>query len=81
MTNDEQRQADIDMLKRHSEQLSEHFDCVQIFACRHIPAELNGTRIANYGSGNWYARYGQVKHWVIEHEEQTRESLRRDNAE
>lgn len=77
MTNDEQRQADIDMLKRHCEQLSEHFDTVQIFCTRHMPAELDGTRTLNYGSGNWYARYGQVRCWTLEHDEEHREYGRR----
>ncbi len=78
MTHDEQREADIAMLKKVSEQLSEHFDSVQLFASRHMPAELDGTRIVNYGSGNWYARYGQVRMWITEHEEAAREDARSD---
>lgn len=82
MSNDEQqREADVEMLRNACEALGDHFDSVQIFVTRHMPAEADGTRIVNYGSGNWFARYGQVRHWVIEHEEQARESVRRDNAE
>lgn len=76
MTNEEQRKADVEMLKQHTQQLSEHFDSVQIFVNRHMPAELDGTRVVNYGSGNWYARYGQVRMWVTDHEERERQGAR-----
>jgi len=76
MNNEEQKQADLDMLKRTSEQLSEHFDTVQIFVTSHMAAELDGTRTINYGSGNWFARYGQVRMWVTDHEERERQSAR-----
>lgn len=78
MSPEEQREADIALLRQACDRLGESFDCVQIFASRHMPAELDGTRVVNYGSGNWYARYGQVKHWLIEHEEVCRELSRRD---
>lgn len=79
MTNDEQREFDVNLLKKHSEQLSEHFDTIQIFATRHMPAELNGTRTVEYGSGNWYARYGQAKLWTVRHDEMERKSAAQDD--
>ena len=67
------------MLRRHAEALSEHFDAVQIFVANHNPAELDGTASINYGIGNWYTRYGQVREWVIMQEEQARIKARKDN--
>lgn len=55
---------DLEIVKRHCQQLGEHFDSVQIFVTRHMPAELSGTRNINYGSGNWFTRYGQVQMWL-----------------
>ena len=79
MTNDKQRDADIDMLRKAAEQLGDHFDTVQVFATRHMPAELDGTCVVNYGTGNWFARYGQVRMWITKHEERERESERRED--
>jgi len=40
-----------------------HFDTVQVFCTRH---DDNGgvTQTMHNGSGNWYARYGQIKSFV-----------------
>jgi len=81
MTDDTQRQADIEMVKAHCNQLSEHFDTVQIFVSRHMPAELEGTRTINFGAGNWYARYGQVVQRKIASDERERIAERKDNEE
>ncbi len=61
------KERDHAMLKRHVAQLAEHFETVQIFATRHS-AEHDGTVGAQWGEGNWYARYGQVKEWVVREE-------------
>lgn len=37
--------------------LAEHFDAVQIFACRHADGK---TFCVSKGAGNWYARRGMV---------------------
>ena len=55
--------------------LIEHFDSVHIFATRNEPTE-NGTVQVSMGLGNWFARYGQIKHWVIAEEEVSREKVR-----
>jgi len=52
------------MLKEHVAQLGQHFDTVHIFVTRVSPKE-GGTINANWGDGNWYARYGQVHNWFI----------------
>ena len=65
MRSEEQKQADLDIVKNHTEALGEHFDHVQIFCGRHMPAEAEGTVSVNWGSGNWFSRYGQVHEWMV----------------
>lgn len=67
------RKDDVERVKRYVTQLGEHFECVQIFVSRHIPAELDGTISTNQGSGNWFARYGQIREWITYEEQRMRE--------
>lgn len=60
--------------------LGEHFDSVQIFVTRHEASD-GGTIRAIEGRGNWFARYGQVREWVIREEETSRVHAREDNKE
>lgn len=53
--------------------LAEHFDAVEIFVSRH---DLDGTRTICKGCGNWHARLGIVREWLINTEEQIREEGR-----
>ena len=53
--------------------LSEHFEAVQIFASRD---EGGGTMHVETGSGNFYARYGQIREWLDGAEERTRVEVR-----
>lgn len=48
--------------------LMEHFDCVQIFVSQNAEGEHGGTVHHNYGAGNWFARYGQVRQWLVQKE-------------
>lgn len=59
--------------------LGEHFDSVHIFATRHESGQFGGTIRISRGTGNFFARYGQIKAWVsveeaIECHRATRES-------
>ena len=74
--NEERLNPDLQMLRKACETLGEHFDTVHIFAGRHDPAEAGGTVTCRWGSGNWYARYGQIKEWVICQEQQFRNSTK-----
>lgn len=62
----------IAILKKAVHDLGEHFDSVQIFVTIHQPAEVGGTMHAAAGVGNWYARFGQIREWLIRTEEDTR---------
>lgn len=58
--------------------LTEHFDAIQVFVTRHESGELGGTVRVSKGVGNWYARYGQIKHWIIVEEHASRLSVKPD---
>lgn len=46
--------------------LGEHFENVQIFASTmQDGSEGGGTFHISKGTGNWFARYGQVRSWII----------------
>jgi hypothetical protein len=67
---------DLEMVRKHLSTLSEHFDTVQVFVQR--TASEGGTMTLHLGTGNWYARYGQVREWIIKREEEARIESRKD---
>lgn len=70
---------DLERLRDAANALGEHFDTVQILVTRHEEGET-GTVNASWGTGNWFARFGQVREWVIKSEERSRELIRRDDS-
>jgi hypothetical protein len=62
------KKSDLAKVEACALQLGEHFDAVQIFASRHEPTELAGTRFVTFGVGNWYTRYGLTREWVLSEE-------------
>lgn len=72
---------DLAMLRKHINELGEHFDTVHIFATRHEPSESGGTISAQSGCGNWHARYGQVAQWLIRQDERERIEAREESKE
>lgn len=61
--------AEADRIAQESvARLSEHCDAVTIFISRRREFGRDGTLRAVFGAGNWYARYGQVKQWIIAEE-------------
>lgn len=67
--------ADYAMLEQHAQKLVEHFDSVQIFCTRNSP-DLNGTVHIGYGRGNYFARLGQIRAWLIKEDEGFRVDIR-----
>ena len=63
---EQDRKREVKVLNRAINDLSEHFDTVQVFVTKHEPAEENGTIEYNGGIGNFYARFGHVGMWVDE---------------
>jgi hypothetical protein len=58
---------------RALEILQEQFDHVQIFASI---SDGDGTRYVNKGFGDNFARYGQIRQWLIKEEEISRMEAR-----
>lgn len=59
----EERERDQLLLQQACSQLRRNFDSVQIFAVRTNPGG-DSTVSANWGSGDWYSRYGAAQLWV-----------------
>lgn len=56
--------------------LGEYFDSVHIFATRHEEGVEGGTVAISFGSGNWFARRGQIRDWSIKKDEIARQETR-----
>lgn len=67
---------DLELVRKAAEQLSEHFDSVQILATRHESGKEDGTINVNYGIGNWFARYGQAYEWLVKCDERIKMDVR-----
>lgn len=52
---------DEEILRKALGMLGEEFDSVQVFCTRH---DGEGTLNVTRGTGNWFARWGQVVQWV-----------------
>lgn len=76
---DERAESDMRIVRSHVTQLAEHFDTIQVFCTRHMETELGGTIVLHLGSGNWFARYGGVREWVIKQEESMRITERNED--
>lgn len=76
--------ADLELLQKHTAQLAEQFDTVQIFCTRYVSDESDsdcGTASVTDGTGNWFARRGQVSEWLVKQDEQTKVHVRREETE
>lgn len=71
MPSDEDQQK---LVNSTAAQLAEHFDSVLIIATRKAPT---CTERFTGKAGNYFASFGAAKCWVIEEEEDFRESMRR----
>lgn len=78
---DKSRQLEVDVAKVNEalDVLREHFDAAMIFVSRHDSEsrdeEEHGTVNVQIGFGNWYARFGHVRDWLIQQETFTRNSV------
>lgn len=72
---------DVALVRKHAQELGEHFDSCQIFCTRHEEGEHQGTVNIHIGVGNWFTRYGQVAEWFVKQEEFTRITARKDEGE
>lgn len=70
---DSEKDVDIERLRKHAGQLSEHYDTAQIVVTKLNPD--GSTRRIAQGIGNWYARYGSVIEWIKTEEEKAKQEL------
>lgn len=74
MDDKEKNDRALEKMKDACAALGAHFDTVQILATKH--SSQTGTFRTAWGIGNSYARYGQVKDWLIREEAYAREEER-----
>lgn len=60
-----------ELLDKAAQDLSEHVDSVQIFCTLH-QGDATVTAAYDSGSGNIFARIGQIKDWVIRQDQFTK---------
>lgn len=75
------READQKRLSDAVNTLTEHFDSVQIICTRYDPATEGGTVTVDEGGGNWFARVGSVKRWLVWQDERERIDCRKREGE
>lgn len=56
--------TDLERVKEAVRVLGEHFDTVQIFVTTYNGDNDGTTRNINTGTGNWFARYGQILDFI-----------------
>ena len=59
-----QEEKDMAIIQHHADILRGHFDSVQIFATRQDDKKKITSNVST-GSGNWYARYGYIRCWLL----------------
>ena len=74
---DNQRDKKMELIKNQVRVLMNSFDTVQIFCTKHEGGEDSQTFEYNSGDGNFMARYGQVRAWMI-HEDGRNAGLHND---
>jgi hypothetical protein len=68
-----------EIVRRAAKALSEHFENVRIFCNSTVPGEDKVNYFFSYGTGNWFAQYGQVVDWVTRMDESSRVDTRPEN--
>ena len=61
----ESRKIDTERVRECARALGEHCDTVHIVASRHEPETENGTVHTSFGLGNYYARVGQMREFLV----------------
>lgn len=74
------KDADMKMVEEAAQKLGEHFDAVHIFVTLQEPEGYSGPVNIDFGIGNWLTRYGQIAHWMICKDEQTRIHVRNQES-
>ncbi len=78
---DQDESEDLKRIYDAAVKLGEFFDNVSIFVSKHEQGEEGGTIHLNTGVGNFFARYGQVRDWMLREDERSRAKGREDQDE
>jgi hypothetical protein len=57
--------------------LGEHFDTVQIHVTSHEGFDTKTLSLSS-GCGNWFARVGQCREWLMRQDERTRQDIEKN---
>lgn len=71
--NDQEADKKFKLIENQCRFLMDSFDSVQIFCTKYEGNDNGNTRHFISGFGNYCARYGQVKEWILEQEGQAME--------
>lgn len=75
---DEQDVFDRALVKKHCDQLIEHFTSVRIFITRHDP-ERDETKAFSRGRGDFYSQQAGIEEWVLQQRESTKRQVWQDD--
>jgi hypothetical protein len=64
MTCTPEKDPDFERLDAIAADLGEHYDTVQIFVTRYNSESDKTTMRVSRGTGNWFARFGQIALWL-----------------
>ena len=78
---DSEAKAKLEIVKKHCDELTEHFDTVQLFCTMHEDEGDKNTLSFKFGKGNWFARYGQIREWVVKQDEGAKIETRKESEE
>ena len=78
---DERKKREQALVDAAVQSLGEHFDTVQVLVTRESDDGEKDTVSIARGAGNWYARQGQMLHWLERGLEITRDDARSKNDE
>lgn len=60
----------LEIIKNHVKAMLPYFDTVQVFCTKYHEEETGYTSHFSHGTGNYLARYGQVKEWIVKEEKE-----------
>ena len=69
----------LDKIEQAAKVLGEHFLCVQIIAV--LADDEDGHETLGAGYGPFQARYGSIKEWLLDREEEMKERARKTDDE
>lgn len=73
----QESEVELQHVKDACSALGEHFDSVHIFATSYKGGD-KGTLHFQWGAGNWFSRFGQIRTWVLKQEEAERVRMREE---